>query len=97
MSKNKANLISQKESFCYLNPLDVKKAPQGFFNIELKATAESDCHPTPASKSHKHCIDSPEFRQIQIAEGLEKPESFLVQAPKPIEELDLDMYKSRRC
>ncbi len=40
------------------------------------ATAESDCHPTPALKSHKHCIDSPEFRQIQIAEGLEKPESF---------------------
>ena len=37
-------------------------------------------------------FDSPEFRQVQIAKGLEKPESFLVQAPKPIEELDLDMY-----
>lgn len=37
-------------------------------------------------------FDSPEFRQIQIAEGLEKPESFLVQAPKPIEELDVVMY-----
>lgn len=37
-------------------------------------------------------FDSPEFRQIQIAEGLEKPESFLVQAPKPIEELDVALY-----
>ena len=56
------------------------------------ATAESGYHPTPALKSHKHCIDSPEFRQIQLAEGLEKPESFLVQAPKPIEDLDVAMY-----
>lgn len=37
-------------------------------------------------------FDSPEFRQIQIAEGLEKPESFLVQAPRPIEELDVSVY-----
>lgn len=40
-------------------------------------------------------FDSPEFRQIQIAEGLEKPESFLVQAPKPIEELDVAMYSNQ--
>lgn len=39
-------------------------------------------------------FDSPEFRQIQIAEGLEKPEIFLVQAPKPIEELDVAMYSN---
>lgn len=37
-------------------------------------------------------FDSPEFRQIQIAEGLEKAESFVVQAPRPIEELDVEMY-----
>lgn len=37
-------------------------------------------------------FDLPDFKQIQIAEGLERPDGFLVQAPKALEDSDLAYY-----
>ncbi|WP_445114936.1 hypothetical protein [Acinetobacter sp. WZC-1] len=37
-------------------------------------------------------FNTQEFRQVQIAQHLQKPELFMAQAPQPIEELDITRY-----
>ncbi len=39
-------------------------------------------------------FNTQEFRQVQIAQHLQKPELFMAQAPRPIEELDMESYTS---
>ncbi|WP_445114934.1 hypothetical protein [Acinetobacter sp. WZC-1] len=39
-------------------------------------------------------FNTQEFRQVQIAQHLQKPELFMAKAPRPIEELDMESYTS---